>query len=319
MAAAATEGVAATKQDHVTITLRARYIGTEPSVGTLVASPKGGVIYRVLEVWRVRRAGDQRYALRLACRRLSRTEVPKGAEVLPWPRDPRTPRQRRPAAPSGGQSVNPDQGEPPAALIERIRVARAGDELTRIARAARVGSDDGVRHGQDYGPGLRLRPARGRHRGERLREADVEIEDGPDPARPNNTVRRARRSDPLVALLRAGTITMREFDAAELLRDELQAAQTPIPCTGQSSIHVSPYQRIGISDRQVNATSASRRSLAAVGVLNRAVVLWIVLGGTIRGYATFAHVRHTTSAEQLRSGLVALAEHYQLAMPAHRY
>ena len=53
-----------TKQDHVTITLRARYIGTEPSVGTLMASLNGRVVYQILEVWRVRRAGDQRYALR---------------------------------------------------------------------------------------------------------------------------------------------------------------------------------------------------------------------------------------------------------------
>ena len=279
-----------------------------------MASPKGRVVYRVLEVWRVRRAGDQRHALRLVCRRLSRAEVPEGAAVLPWPRDPRAPRLG-PAAPPDGQAVNPDPGEPPAALIARIRAARAADELARIARAARVGRDDGVQHGRDYGPGLRLRPARGRRRGERLREADVEIEDGPDPAQPDNTVRRARRSDPFVALLRARSITAREFDAAELLRDELQSAQPSIPCTGQSSIHVLPFQRIGVSDRQVDAAGASRRGLAAVGVLNRAAVLSIVLGGTIRGYAAFAHVRHTTAAELLRRGLGALADHYRLAVP----
>ena len=304
-----------TERDQPTLTFRARCIGTEPVPGMLMASPKGRVVYRVLEVWRVRRAGDQRYALRLVCRRLSRAEVPEGAEVLPWPRDPRAPRRGRPAAPSDGQLVNPDQSEPPAALITRIRAARAADELARAARASRVGCDDGVQHGRDYGPGLRLRPARGRRRGERLRDADVEIEEGPDPARPNATVRRARRSDPLVALLRAQTITIREFDAAGLLRDELQAAQTSIPCAGQSSIHVPPFQRIGISDRQVDAASASRRGLAAVGVLNRAAVLWIVLGGTIRGYAAFARVRHTTAAELLRRGLCALADHYKLARP----
>jgi hypothetical protein len=44
-------------------------------------------------------------------------------------------------------------------------------------------------------------------------------------------------------------------------------------------------------------------------------VLWIVLGGTIRGYAAFARVRHTTAAELLRRGLGALADHYKLAMP----
>jgi hypothetical protein len=45
-------------------------------------------------------------------------------------------------------------------------------------------------------------------------------------------------------------------------------------------------------------------------------VLWIVRdGGTIRGYAAFAHVRHTTASERLRRGLGALADHYKLAMP----
>ena len=38
-------------------------------------------------------------------------------------------------------------------------------------------------------------------------------------------------------------------------------------------------------------------------------------GGTIWGYAAFAHVRHTTAAERLRRGLGALADHYKLAKP----
>jgi hypothetical protein len=45
-------------------------------------------------------------------------------------------------------------------------------------------------------------------------------------------------------------------------------------------------------------------------------VLWIVRdGGTIRGYAAFARVRHTTAADQLRRGLGTLADHYKLARP----
>jgi hypothetical protein len=123
-------------------------------------------------------------------------------------------------------------------------------------------------------------------------------------------VRRARRSDPLVALLRAGTITACEFDAAELLRDELQAAQASIPCTGQSSIHVQPFRRTGISDRQVNAASASRRAMAAVAVVKRAVVLWIVLGGTVEGFALYARTRRAPCSERLKAGLGELADHY---------
>jgi hypothetical protein len=275
-----------------------------------MASPKGRVVYRVLEVRRIRRAGDLGYRIRIVCSRLCRSEVPDDAVLLPWCVDTRAPRPLRPAASTDDQPINSSLDEPPAALIARIRAARAADELARIARAKRVGRDDGVQHGRDYGPGLRLRPARGRRRGERLREADVEIEDGPDPARPNNTVRRARRSDPLVALLRAGTITAREFDAAELLRDELQAAQASIPCTGQSSIHVQPFRRTGISDRQVNAAGAARRAMTAVAVANRAVVLWIVLGGTVEGFALYARTRRAPCGERLKAGLGELADHY---------
>jgi hypothetical protein len=38
-------------------------------------------------------------------------------------------------------------------------------------------------------------------------------------------------------------------------------------------------------------------------------------GQTIRDYAAFAHVGHTTAAELLRRGLGALADHYKLATP----
>ncbi|MEJ0019740.1 MAG: hypothetical protein WDN25_24940 [Acetobacteraceae bacterium] len=296
--------------DQLTLTLRARSSGGDLVPGTLMASPKGRVVYRILQVRPVRRAGDQGYRIRIVCARLSRSEVSDGAVVLPWCVDPSGPRLRHPADPPDDRLVNTDPSERPAALIARIRSARAADDIARVARAARVGRDDGVQHGRDYGPGLRLRPMRGRRRGERLREADVEIEDGPDPDRPNNTVRRARRSDPLVALLRAQTITAREFDAAELLRDELQAAQATIPCTGQSSIHVQPFRRTGVSDRQVNAAGAARRAMAAVAVVNRAVVLWIVLGGTVEGFALYARTRRAPCGERLKTGLGELADHY---------
>ncbi len=201
------------KPDQLTLTLRARFSGNDPAPGALMASPKGRVVYRILEVRRVRRAGDQGYRIRIVCARLGRSEVPEGAVLLPWCVDPRAPGARRLAGSTDDQPANPNLDEPPAALIARIRSARAADDIARVSRAARVGRDDGVQHGRDYGPGLRLRPMRGRRRGERLRDADVEIEDGPDPDRPNNTSPgRARRSDPLVALLRAQTITAREFD-----------------------------------------------------------------------------------------------------------
>jgi hypothetical protein len=52
-----------TNRDRLTITLRARWSGDDPVPGTLLASPKGRVVYRVLEVWRVRTAGAQGHGL----------------------------------------------------------------------------------------------------------------------------------------------------------------------------------------------------------------------------------------------------------------
>ena len=217
----------------------------------LMASPKGAVVYRVLEVWRVRRAGDQRYALRLVCRRLSRAEVPEGAEVLPWPRDPRAPRGSRRAAdpprvsrswPAGASPprAHPGQGPSPAGAGDRADPpGEAAAEAAQLARARRVGRDLGVVNRSDYGHGIRLVPIRGPDRAI-LREADVVVADAPDPDMPNVTVRRARRSDPLEVLKRAGTINAREREAGEKLRDAIERSQPSLPGMFRSEIHVAP-------------------------------------------------------------------------------
>jgi hypothetical protein len=89
------EGITMTKREQVTFTLRARPAGDDLRPGTLIASPMGRVVYRVLEVWRVRRAGDHRYALRLVLSRVGPDKRPDGADVLPWPCDPCAPRNSR--------------------------------------------------------------------------------------------------------------------------------------------------------------------------------------------------------------------------------
>ena len=59
-----------------------------------------------------------------------------------------------------------------------------------------------------------------------------------------------------------------------------------------------------------------RRAVAAVDNVVVPAAKWILRdGGTIRGYAAFAHVRHATVANLLRRGLGALADHYKLARP----
>jgi hypothetical protein len=273
-AATSTEGVAATKQDLVTIALRTRYIGTEPSVGTLVASPTGRVVYRILEGWRIRRVGDQRFALRLVCRRLSRVDVPEGAEVLPWPCDPRAPRGSRRAADRPRVSADPGTPELPAARIARIfvkaplllalatdpiRQAKAATGAVQFARARRVGRDLGVVNRSDYGPGIRLGAIRA-HDGVLLREADVTVADAPDPDAPKVTRRRARRTDSLEVLKRTGTINVREHNAGEMLRDAIEQSRPSLPGMFRSEVHVAPHDRVAISERQLKAGCHVRRA-----------------------------------------------------------
>ena len=293
-----------TQRDQLTLTLRARCIGTEPVPGMLMASPTGRVVYRILEVWRVRRAGNQRYTLRLVCRRLSRTEVPEGAEVLPWPCDPRAPRDSR-----AGQRKHQFADSAPS---EAIRQSRIEERAEQLARARRVGRDAGLVKYSDYGPGIRLEPVRA-HDGAMLREADVVVGDAPDPHAPKRTVRRARRTDHLLVLLREGTIDQRQADGGELLRNAIERS---MPVTPRSEGHVAPWDRTAISEQQLKARGHVRRALAALDDVARSAVLCIVRDGwTIRDYAAFAHVGHTTAAALLCRGLCALADHYRLARP----
>ena len=73
---------------------------------------------------------------------------------------------------------------------------------------------------------------------------------------------------------------------------------------------------MAISERQLKAGRCVRRALAVLDNVVVPAVLWIVRdGGTVGGYAAFAHVRHSTVANLLRRGLGALADHYKLARP----
>jgi hypothetical protein len=81
-----------TKLDQLTLTLRATGASDDVSPGALIASPKGRVVYRILEVTHVRRAGEQGYRVRIVCARVGRADVPEGAKLLSWPRDRRAPR-----------------------------------------------------------------------------------------------------------------------------------------------------------------------------------------------------------------------------------
>jgi hypothetical protein len=318
-----------TNRDRLTITLRARWSGDDPTQGALLASPKGRVVYLILEVWRVRRAGDHRHGFRLVCARLSPAEVPEGAEVLPWPRDPLAPCGSR-TADRRRVSADPGPPEPPAARLARIRAkapillglvtepirqAKAAADTAQLARARRVGRDLGVVNRSDYGPGIRLEAICARD-GALLREADVTVADTPDPDAPKVTRRRARRTDPLAVLIQVGTINAREREAGEKLRNAIERSQPSLPGMFRSEVHIAPQDRVAISERQLKAGRCVRRALAVLDNVVAPAVLWIVRdGGTVGGYAAFAHVRHSTVANLLRRGLGTLADHYKLARP----
>jgi len=322
------KGVAMNDPDRVPFTLRARKFDVPPVAGDLIAASKGSGVFRIVHVTSVRTAGDPKsHRFRVICERLTPAEVPEGAVILPWPRDrlPPPPRRRkalgsRPSADPGppelaGARLDRIRAKAPlhlAMLTDGIRAGRLAGEQAQIARVARVGQDDRVQHGPDYGPGIRLRPIRTRGHRTTLRPADVEMEEGPDPKLPNKTVRRARRNDPLTALLKAGTITGRQFDAAEKLRGHLEASEAALTGAAQSEIHVAPHQRTGQSVRQLDNRTEARKAIKAITPCNLEMVMWIVGGGTITGYAAHAHTHHTKVAAKLKAGLGELARHYRL-------
>jgi hypothetical protein len=107
-----------------------------------------------------------------------------------------------------------------------------------------------------------------------------------------------------------------EASPGDMLRDATERSRPSLPAVSRSEVHVAPWNHVAISERQLEACGCVRRALAVLDNVAAPTVLWIVRdGGTIRGYAAVAHVRHTTAAERLRRGLGALADHYRLAMP----
>jgi hypothetical protein len=76
------------------ITLRARRLDQGGlAVGMLLGSPKGKVVYRIIEITKLRRSGEVKpHRLRLVCRRLGPRWVQGAATVHPWPVDRQAPR-----------------------------------------------------------------------------------------------------------------------------------------------------------------------------------------------------------------------------------
>ena len=103
--------------------------------------------------------------------------------------------------------------------------------------------------------------------------------------------------------------------AAEDLRGQLEAAEPSMPINGANVGRASslPSNRVAITDRQIDARGKARAAIEAIARVSRAVVLWIVGGGTIRSFLEQAHVRHESAKAWLQTGLEQLADHYRIA------
>jgi hypothetical protein len=267
------------------VTLRTRVAQVPPRIGELMASQSGATVYRLIGVTCLRIAGEAGCRYRLTCLRLLRAEVPAGEEVLPWrlaaPKPP-APRSELPA-PANAMSANPI----------RERVVKTSLE---------------VRVGPDFGPALRRRAVRDR-RGRLLREPDVEVEDAADPRNPHRRHRRAYRIDPVDRLRQAGTIGPREADAAQELRLHLERIAPPLSGDllriGSSSSSCET-----ILDQHVRAATKLREASETVGEQLWPVVLWVCLGGSVRGYAEQWRMRPVSASLLVANGMVRLAEHF---------
>lgn len=169
-------------------------------------------------------------------------------------------------------------------LTEPIKRSKLDTERAQQARAARVGRD--------------------------VVRDDVVIEDAPDPAAPNSILRRARRADPLHTLLEHKSITRRQFDAVEALRADVESGLPSLAGASQSEVHTAPWARLAICDIQVDACASVRDAMAVVPPRHRMVLAWMLGGGTITGFLTFARVSRTTAVQGLRTALDAVAVHY---------
>jgi hypothetical protein len=268
--------------------------------GMLMASASGKSVYRVLEVVRVRvhLGVRERCHFRLILGRLRQAEVPPGVEVHPWC-------LRAPRPPPRAALVVAEPMRSRTVVAAEIGQRRNTEHAAQLARIGRIGREKHT--GVDLGPEVRRRAMRDRS-GQLLREADCEVEErAADPDDPNRKLRRAFRSDPLLALERAGSITKREARAAEDVRNWLEQATTRLGGMSTEAVHRSPYDQ-QISSEQLVASSKLRRLAAKLGKL-WPPVLWVCMGGTVTSFASFQHMRLEVAGELVRISMKALADH----------
>ena len=276
------------------ITLKARWCGNPPQLGELMAAPAGSPIYRISSVVTLRQAGETpgAHRYRLTCTRLAPAEVPQGVEIHPWRCDRR----------------------PPRACTVSVVVRELRMDLEPVKRPVSVSRNSHVPDHVvgDFGPSLRRRDMKD-HKGRLLREADVEVSDARegDPRYPNRRVRRARRVDSIDLLARDGAITDNQKLAADDLRKYLEHVAPSFSGGGEIGMgRVAAWLCQPITLRHLHAAQEVRKASAALGEKLWHPVLWVCLGGSVRGYAAQWHVGTHRATDLVKDGLARLVDHF---------
>lgn len=132
-----------------------------------------------------------------------------------------------------------------------------------------------------------------------------------DPDCPRRSVRRARRVDPVLALLASGALTIRQAMACEQLRGDLEAAVPRLPAAAAAApIHAAPWARAVMADRQVGAWQRARQALDGLTPWQRQAVLWLALGGSMDGFVAQYRCCRLRALRGAASGLEILDGHY---------
>ena len=276
------------------ITLKARWCGDPPQPGELMAAPAGSPIYRISSVVTLRQAGETpgAHRYRLTCTRLALAEVPQGAEIHPWRCDRRV---RRPYRAPAVVRVPRMDSEPLKRSVSVSRNAHVPDHAAG-----------------DFGPALRRRDIKD-HKGRLLRESDVEVSDDRegDPRYPNRRVRRARRVDSIDLLVRDGSIDDQQQRAANDLRKHLEHITPSMGSGGEIGMgRVAAWLCQPITAHHLDAVEKVRKASAALGEKLWHPVLWVCLGGSVRGYAAQWHVGTHRATDLVKDGLARLGDHF---------
>ncbi len=174
-----------------------------------------------------------------------------------------------------------------------------------------MASQSGVVEGQDYGAPIALLSVYSRE-GELLRAPLVQVDqDAADPDDPKRRIRRARRVDHLHTLLAAKTVSQRMYDAAELLRSQLEAVTGLSGGVGFGSPVVDTSTVPDVSVPKLHAARQVRAAFGAIPADCLPTVQWIVLGRfSVDSCAKRLRRRRSTIPALLCEGLEALADHY---------